>query len=311
MSTVLAVRVFVPFAVGYLCVSIFRSINAVIAPDLVRDLELTASGLGFAISAFFLSATLFQLPTGVLLDRYDPRRVYASLLCVCSLGAVLIATSDSVYGLALGRAMVAIGVVSSAVASYKVYAIWFSQDRLPLVNGLSLAAGGLGLMLGTSPVETALEFASWRTIHLFVGALMIGVAMLVVFVTPERKTKPMGLTVVDQVKGLGVILRSMVFWRAAPLMMAVLGIFACMTQLWAGPWVRDVAGLSAEQAANLLLVLAASMPLAGLMTGPLAKQAKRMGFDTMQFAVMTAGLFAVLLVPIFLQWTPSTFMVFC
>ena len=311
MSWILAARVFVPFAIGYLCVSIFRSINAVIASDLVRDLDLSASGLGFAISAFFLSATIFQLPCGVLLDKYDPRRVYAVLLCVCAFGAVIIALAENFQLLALGRALVALGVASSAVASYKVYATWFSQERLPLVNGLSLAAGGIGLMLGTVPVEAALEIVDWRTIHLLVGGALIVVAVFVLLVAPERNSESVGLTVFGQIAGLKVITGSMVFWRAAPLMMAVVGIFACMTQLWVGPWVRDVAGLSAKQAANLLLVLAAAMTLAGFATGALTNLAKRLGFDAMQFAAITAGLFAILLVPIFLQWTPSILMVFC
>ena len=116
MSWVLAVRVFVPFAIGYLCVSIFRSINAVIAPELVRDLDLSASGLGFAISAFFLSATIFQLPTGVLLDKYDPRRVYAILLFVCALGAATIAFA--VWALAVPSNPVQAAVGGAAVAGF-------------------------------------------------------------------------------------------------------------------------------------------------------------------------------------------------
>ncbi len=103
MTAALTIRIFTPFALGYLLVSIFRSINAVIAPELVRDLGLGATELGFAVSALFLSGTIFQLPCGVLLDRYDPRRVYAILLVVSGLGAIIVALAEGVVTLALGR----------------------------------------------------------------------------------------------------------------------------------------------------------------------------------------------------------------
>ena len=106
MTGVLAVRVFTPFAVAYFFVSIFRSINAVIAPNLVRDLGLDATELGFAISAFFLSATVFQLPCGVLLDRYDPRRLYAIFLVLCALGAAFTAMAQEIFVLGLGRVLI-------------------------------------------------------------------------------------------------------------------------------------------------------------------------------------------------------------
>ncbi len=129
MTGVLAVRVFTPFAVAYFFVSIFRSINAVIAPNLVRDLGLDATELGFAISAFFLSATVFQLPCGVLLDRYDPRRLYAIFLVLCALGAAFTAMAQEIFVLGLGRALIALGATASAVTSFKVYSMWFPPER--------------------------------------------------------------------------------------------------------------------------------------------------------------------------------------
>jgi MFS family permease len=150
MTAVLAIRIFTPFALGYFVVSIFRSINAVIAPELVRDLGLGATELGFVVSALFLGGTMFQLPCGVLLDRHDPRRVYAILLAISGVGAVTVALAQGVAMLATGRALIALGTTTGAVTSYKVYSMWFPSDRLPLVNGLSLAAGGLGLMAGTA-----------------------------------------------------------------------------------------------------------------------------------------------------------------
>ncbi|MBT7232209.1 MAG: MFS transporter, partial [Rhodospirillaceae bacterium] len=77
MPFLMVLRIFIPFALGYMLASVFRSITAVITPDLVRDTGMDASELGLATSAFFLSATIMQIPYGVLLDRYEPRRVYA------------------------------------------------------------------------------------------------------------------------------------------------------------------------------------------------------------------------------------------
>jgi MFS family permease len=310
MTVMLMVRVISPFALGYFFVSIFRSINAVIAPDLVRDLDLGATGLGFAVSAFFLSGTLFQLPYGILLDRYDPRRAYAVCLGLAALGAAIAALAQDILMLAVGRALIALGATASAVTSFKVYSLWFPQERLPLVNGLSLAAGGLGLMAGTAPVEAALRFVDWRTVYLTVGILVVGCAVLVPMLAPARQTEKTGLTLLQQVRGLGGVVGSLAFWRVAPLMMMVAGSFAAFSQLWAGPWVRDVAGLSGSEAANLLLVLAGAMTASGLLTGALTTLGNRIGLQPMEFVVATAGLFALVLFVLFLQWTPSPLVVF-
>jgi MFS family permease len=310
MTVILMVRIISPFALGYLFVSILRSINAVIAPDLIRDLDLGATGLGFAVSAFFLSGTLFQLPYGVLLDRYDPRRAYAVCLSLAALGAIVAALSQDIIMLAAGRALIALGATASAVTSFKVYSMWFSQERLPLVNGLSLAAGGLGLMAGTVPVEAALSFVDWRGIYLLVGALLAGCAILVPTLAPAKRTQASGLSLSQQIKALGGVVGSLIFWRVAPLMMVVAGSFAAFSQLWAGPWVRDVAGLSGLEAANLLLVLAGAMTASGLLTGALTTLGKRFGLEPMGFVVANAGVFALVLCILFLQWTPSPFVVF-
>ena len=109
MKTSLVLRVFVPLALGYCVVSILRSINAVIAPYLVGDLYLSATELGFATSIFFLTAVLMQIPYGVLLDRYDPRKLYAVVLSLCAFGAVVAAMADGFLMLSIGRGLVALG----------------------------------------------------------------------------------------------------------------------------------------------------------------------------------------------------------
>ncbi|MDQ1342371.1 MAG: hypothetical protein QG571_989, partial [Pseudomonadota bacterium] len=70
-------RIFAPFAVGYFLSYLLRNANAVISPELTRDLGLSAADLGLLTSAYLLAFGAFQLPLGNLLDRYGPRRVEA------------------------------------------------------------------------------------------------------------------------------------------------------------------------------------------------------------------------------------------
>ena len=66
--------VFAPFGLGYFLSYFYRAVNAVVAPDLVRDVGLTASGLGFLTATYLVSFAAFQLPLGT----YGPRSPRAS-----------------------------------------------------------------------------------------------------------------------------------------------------------------------------------------------------------------------------------------
>ena len=83
-------RVTLPFLAGYFVSYVYRSINAIIGPDLARDYGLSAAGLGLLSGIYFFAFALFQLPLGVLLDRYGPRRVNATLLLVAAARRALV-----------------------------------------------------------------------------------------------------------------------------------------------------------------------------------------------------------------------------
>ncbi|MCG8509725.1 MAG: MFS transporter, partial [Rhodospirillales bacterium] len=106
----IVVRVLCPFALGYFLSYVYRAVNNVIAPDLAAELGLSAADLGLLTSTYFLTFAAFQIPLGMLLDRFGPRRVQAVLYSVAALGAVLFALGDSAATLTLGRALIGAGV---------------------------------------------------------------------------------------------------------------------------------------------------------------------------------------------------------
>ena len=98
----LILRVFLPFVAGYYIAYLFRTINAVMAAPLATELGLGAGDLGLLTSVYFLTFAAAQIPIGILLDRYGPRRVQSALLVVAALGSALFAVSDN-FSMLLAR----------------------------------------------------------------------------------------------------------------------------------------------------------------------------------------------------------------
>jgi hypothetical protein len=109
-------RLYFAFAAGYLLSYLFRSVNAVISPELTHELGLAPASLGLLTSAYFVAFAAMQIPAGMLLDRYGPRRVEPLLLLLAGTGALAFALADSVAGLVAARALIGGGVAVCLMA---------------------------------------------------------------------------------------------------------------------------------------------------------------------------------------------------
>ena len=147
------VRVFLPFAAGYYLSYLLRTVNAVIAPELTRELTLTAADLGLLTSAYLLAFAAFQIPLGLLLDRYGPRRVEAGLLLVAAAGTLLFAIGRSPFELTVARGLIGLGVSSCLMAAFKGFAQNFPAERQASLTGAIMASGGLGALTASLPLE--------------------------------------------------------------------------------------------------------------------------------------------------------------
>ena len=94
-------RVCLPFLAGYFLSYVYRAVNAVLGPQLAGEFSLSAGDLGLLTGAYFFACGLFQIPLGMLLDRFGPRRTDAVLLLVAAAGAALFVTAGSFAGLFL------------------------------------------------------------------------------------------------------------------------------------------------------------------------------------------------------------------
>jgi MFS family permease len=251
-----AAKVFVPFACGYFLAFFFRNVNAVISKDLAGEFSLTSADLGFLTSTYLLAFAAFQLPLGVLLDRYGPRRVVAALLCSAAAGALVFALAKNLVTLSVGRALIGLGVSAGLMGAIKAFSIWFPLSRLATLNGLYLGVGGLGALAATAPAEALVEGLGWRGMFLMLSALSVVAALLVFFVVPEKPLPGQGETLRAQVAGFRRIFSSLLFWRIAAPLVVGQSAYIALQGLWLGPWLYDVAGMDRHGVANTLLLTA-------------------------------------------------------
>ncbi|MRR09480.1 MFS transporter [bacterium] len=283
----LLLRIFAPFAAGYYLSYLLRNVNAVIAPELTRDLGVSAADLGLLTSAYLLAFGAFQLPLGILLDRYGPRRVEAGLLLVAAAGCGAFALGGNLTELAIARGLIGLGVSACLMASFKAFSLWFPAERQASLNAAVMAAGGLGALTATTPIGWLLPVTGWRGIFFGLAGLAALMAA-VIFTTPDKPSAAGKESLGQQLKALGEILRSRVFWRFAPQTAAIVGGFMAMQGLWAVPWLMNVNGASRESAAFHMLLTSGAMLTGFIAIAAFVNRLKHRGIHPEQ--ILTVGM---------------------
>jgi MFS family permease len=286
-------RIFLPFAAGYFLSYLYRAVNAVIAPNLITDIGLSPSNLGMLTSVYFIAFASFQLPLGVLLDRFGPRKVETILLLFAGLGALLFSQAENLTKLVVARALIGFGVSACLMAAFKAYTQWFNSDKWPLINGLQMAAGGLGALTATTPVEAALHVTDWRGIFIGLAVLTLLISGFVFFIVPEKKGECSGESLHHQIRGIREIFTNREFWRTAPLTTISQATFMAIQGLWAGPWLTHVANFDRTEVANVLFEVAFAMVVGFIVLGILAERLDKKGISVTTTAVIGMSLFMV------------------
>jgi predicted MFS family arabinose efflux permease len=274
-------RVTLPFLAGYFVSYVYRSVNAIIGPEIARELGLTAAGLGLLTGIYFFAFAVFQLPLGMLLDRYGPRRVNATLLLVAACGGAWFALGHTAFELTAARAVIGLGVSGCLMASFTAFALWYPPERIATMNGIAFASGMVGAMVATVPLEMALRVLHWREVFAGIVALTVVVSLVLYLVVPERSSGQRGASLGAQWRGFAEIARDAAFWRAALAIGASQLAAVSLSTLWVATWMRDVAGYSPAQVARALLLFSVAMMFGYVGFGRAADAMTRRGLSTL------------------------------
>lgn len=280
----MAARVFFLFALGYFLSYFYRSANAVLAKDLSQELGLGPAELGFMTSLFYLAFAAAQLPLGGLLDRVGPRAVTPALLLVAALGSVVFGLAQSFAVLALGRALIGVGMAAALMGSMRAFSLWFPRNYAT-VSTLLVGLGATGGLWRPRPSPSS------RRPWVGGGCSSWGLSWWPWWPSPSTwgcGTPPRGWPGRGAAGGRA---RGGLPQREAPpgglLAFAFAGSFLALQTLWAGDYAYHL-GLTALEVGNLLFLYSGGAVLGFLVSGYLAD---RLG--TARVLLASALLFAL------------------
>ncbi|MFL6817998.1 MAG: MFS transporter [Bradyrhizobium sp.] len=261
-------------ATAYVASHFFRASNVTIGLDLMHDLAIGPEALGALTGAFFFGFAAMQIPCGFFFDRFGPRRAIAGMLIVATIGGIIFTLAPTWPILLTGRVLMGAGFGVMLIGTMVVISRWFPPDRFSTFTAMVMSIGLLGNLGATTPLAWASEAIGWRSVFgvavLFTALAAITVWLVVRDAPPghpflARTPEPAG----EMLKGLFEVLHNPRLKLILPLNFCNYACTFTVQGLWGGPFLREVHGLSAIEAGNVLLLSVITYQMGMLAFGPL------------------------------------------
>lgn len=261
--------IFVVLCAGFVASQFYRVSNAVIAPELMRTLSIPPESMGVITGIYFLVFAAAQLPAGVLLDRFGPRRTMSGLFILAVAGSAVFALAQGEIGLTIGRGLMGLGCAAGLMGSLVAIARWFPPARFAHLSSLVYTVGGAGFLLATTPLAAVADIMGWRGAFWIMAAATAILALLLYGVVrdapPGRSGGDRPIETPGEIwQGLKDVLANRELRFVCAIQFVNYGTVLSVVGLWAGPYLNDVHGLTGVDRGNVLLVLNVSM-LVGVM----------------------------------------------
>ncbi len=302
--------IFFILSLAYFFVYFHRLSLSVVADDLAKDFQTTASTIGLLGSIYFYCYAIMQFPAGLLSDSIGPRKTVTFFLLIASAGSILFGFAPNIETAFAGRVLVGLGVSMVFIPTMKILSQWFRAHEFALMAGILNAVGGAGVLAATWLLALMVAWIGWRLSFELIGActlIIVALAWLIIRDRPEDKGLP-SLAAIDR-KGKEVaapanqiglwegarrVVSEKYFWPVAIWFFFDCGIFFGFGALWSGPYLMHVYGMTRAEAGAVLSMIAWGMivgsPVLGFLSDRVLKSRKKV------FVLCTSGLAFILLI---------------
>lgn len=287
-------------AVFYCYEYYLRVAPSVMTADLMRTFGVSASALGALVAYYYHAYTPMQLPVGMLMDRFGPRRLLTLACIVCAFGSYLFASTHNIGVAAAGRLFVGFGSAFAFIGVLKLARAWLPADRFAMMSGLTSALGIVGALSGDITMTSMVEWMGWRNTILVSAVLGLVLAVIMFAIIRDRDPEKIGVHESHEPVDGKTVLKNFCAIMCKPSIWLV-GLVGCLlylptssfAELWGVMYFRQAWGFTPIEAAYAVSTLFVGWgimaPFSGLISDKLGNRCKPM---------MIGGLLAGVLISI-------------
>jgi len=269
----IAVAVVATLASLYIVSQFLRNSVGVIAPNLAAEVGLSPLDIGLLSSIYFFVFAATQIPLGVALDRFGPRRCMLVSIAFTVLGCVAFAAGHSATGLVTGRALLGFGTACFLMAPVALYARWFAPERFSTMAGVHLGVGSLGALFATAPLAFAASAFGWRMTFVGVGAVTVFIGLMVWLIItddpPGQRSEPRRESLRESIAGIWEVIRTPSIGRIFLVQMTTYPSFLLVVGLWGGPYLAHIYGYDLKARGDILFISALAQVVGSFFWGPM------------------------------------------
>ena len=298
--------ILLPPSLLFLLSQFYRATSSVIASELMHDFSLTTENLGLLSSVFFYAFALIQIPMGVAIDIFRPRRVIVILSSVGVIGSTIFALADTFSVAFIGRALMGIGMASALMGTYRLISIWFPVNAFATLSCLVLSVGTMGNIAATGPLAFAVDWMGWRKAFLLIVVVHLFITFWVYMAVKDYREKPaigiMNKSTLHKtrcLKGSRAWVLSVFqlpsFWFIAIAAFIRYGTYVSIAGLWAGPYLEHVYQMPLINRGRMLMII----PIGYFIGGPIFGFLSDRTFRNRKFiALLGMSLYTISILPL-------------
>lgn len=282
-----------------------RVAPSVMVSDLMHSYQIGAAALGNLAAFYYYAYTPMQLPVGVAMDYYGPRRLLIFACVMCALGTYLFGSGSHLWAAQLGRFMVGFGSAFAFVGVLKLATIWLPARFFGVITGSTTTLGLLGAIAGDFVMSELVRMQGWRSTVMMSAITGIVLAVVIGLLMPDtrgRLNRPPQKSQWEALKelGLGVLklFKNPHIWLNGVIGCALYLPLTAFAEMWGVPYLQAAHHFSATDAPHFNAIVFAGFGIGGPLFGLLSDQIQRRRLPMIIGAIMTVfTISAILYIP--------------
>lgn len=279
---------------------VLRILPSVMTPELMQHYAINSVTMGSLAGVYYWAYTPLQLPVGVLMDRFGPRRLLTIACILCVIGSYYFVATDSTLIAMIGRFIVGFGSAFAFVGVLKLATIWLAPDRLGMVAGLAAALGKVGGIFGVNVLTFLVAKHGWYDTSIY--ACFTGIILTVILWVFIRDSGELAVDshvneVIDfklLIKDVAVICKNKQLWINGAVGCLIYLPTTVFGELWGYRYLEQAHGFAPKTAALGITALYLGFAIGAPIMGYVSDRLHNRRMPMLVGALLTSLFFAVM-----------------